>query len=278
MSTITTNTSDKAWSPDRVAIAADDAVPEALLLQAATVHGSINGDEPAVRVPWVDDAAADFVVEGNTIPEADPALNEVVVTTGAVSQLLRISRAQYQQEHTANLLNNSVRRAVTRKADEQFMNADGTNNAGLLGVLQAPGVIDGGTIDTDLDPLADLLATIEQNNGEPDIIVASPTAWGSLRKLKTATDSHESLLGAGTDDQAKRLLGVPVVTSPAVPADQLAVIDSRAIAAAAGQVNVATSEHAYFDSDSVGLRVTWRIGWAPQHAERVGKLTTGTAA
>ena len=70
MATETTVTSAKAWSPDITAYAASDVIPDALVLQCSTVLGHIEGDEPLLRVAYVDDAAADFVAEGNAIPEA----------------------------------------------------------------------------------------------------------------------------------------------------------------------------------------------------------------
>ena len=51
------------------------------------------------------------------------------------------------------------------------------------------------------------------------------------------------------------------------------VIDRTAIVTAAGSVRIATSEHAYFGSDGVGLRATWRFGHVVVRPERIGKFT-----
>lgn len=272
----TTTTSAKAWSPDLHVFDPGDSVPQSLILRAATVAGTIEGDEPRVRIAWANDAAATFVPEGAEIPEADPTLDEVTVATGKVSQLLRVSREQHAQAGAAGLLSQSVARAITRKADEAFMGAEGEGVNDLDGILRTAGVHTG-TIGADLDALADAFGEIEAAGGSPSVIVASPSAWSALRKLKTGEGSSAALLGAGSADQERLLFGVPVVTSPSVPAGDLAVVDATAVAAAVGTVQVATSYERFFESDSVALRATWRIGWAVQHADRLAKLTVGSA-
>lgn len=272
----TTTTSAKAWSPDLHTFLPSDVIPEALLLRGSTVAGVIEGDEPSVRVPWINDAAADFVAEGATIPEADPTLDEVTVSTAKVSQLVQVSREQYGQGNAAALFSESVRRAVVNRANTAFMTEDGAGINGLTGVLHTPGVHDGGNIAANLDPLADVLGLIEEAGGSANLIVASPSAWSALRKLKTGDGANSALLGAGTEDTERRLFGVEVVTSAAVSAGSLAVIDSTAVASAAGSVQVATSLDRYFENDAVGVRATWRLGWAVQHADRLGVLTVGS--
>lgn len=51
------------------------------------------------------------------------------------------------------------------------------------------------------------------------------------------------------------------------------VVDKSAIVSAVGQVMVSQSEHAYFSSDSVALRCTWRFGQNIVRPERIGKFT-----
>lgn len=271
----TTLTSSQGWSPDLVAFGPREAIPEALILRASTVvTEQLEGDAPAARVPWVDDAAADFFAEGTEITESDPALNEVTVYTGKIAQLIRVSREQYAQHTTADLLAGSVSRAITRRANEAFISqpTPGSGNTPPAGLLNAPGIIAGGTIDANLDPLAEVVGSIESAGGSPGVIIANPSAFANLRTLKTATDANSSLLGAGTEDQARRLLGIEVITSPAVPEGKMLVVDPTAVASAVGPVQVATSTERYFESDAVGLRATWRLGWSVQHADRIGSV------
>lgn len=107
--------------PDIYTFAPTDAVPDALVLQCSTVAVEIDGDEPVMRVAYVDDDDAQFTAEGDEIPEGEPALAEVLVHTAKVTQLVRLSNEQYNQTSTASQLAQSVSRAVTRRANLAFM-------------------------------------------------------------------------------------------------------------------------------------------------------------
>lgn len=275
MAELTTN-SAKAWSPDVHSFAPTDVIPDALVLQTSLVSGTIEGDEPVLRVAYVDDDDAGFVAEGAAIPEADPDLAEVTVATGKVAQLIRVSREQWLQQGTSGLLSESVRRAVTKAANLAYIAQAApvapaiTPPAGLLNIA---GIEDGGTVGADLDAIADALTTIEENGGNASHIIASPAAWNAIRKLKTGADSNVALLGAGTGDTERRLLGVPVLTSSAVPAGTLIALDRTAIVSAVGDLTVTSSEQRYFEYDSIGVRATWRFGANLVRPERVVKLT-----
>lgn len=277
MTTGTTTTSAKAWAPDVKAFAPQDVIPEALILQTSTRLGNVEGDAQAVRVAWVDDADADHATEGESIDDSDPGLDEVLIYTTKVAQIVTLSREQYGQPGTAGNLARSVARAVTRKANLAYVAEAAPTPPAVnppAGLLNIGGVLSSfDTITTDLDPLADAVAEIEGADGIPSHILASPSAWGALRKIKLGTAYAATLLGAGTADTEKRLLGIPVLTSPAVPAGKLLVLDRTAIVSAVGALVIATSEHAAFRSDSVLIRATWRFGANVVHPERLAIVT-----
>lgn len=276
MATETTVTSSKAWSPDLTTFAASEVIGDALVLQASTVAGHIEGDEPVLRVAYVDDDTAEFVAEGDEIPEGDPVLSEVTVATGKIAQLVRLSREQYVQSNAATMLSDSVRRAVIKRADLAFIgqaapvSPNVTPPAGLLNVA---GITAGGAVDGDLDGLVDIVAGIAAAGGSATHILLSPTAWASMRKFKTGTGSAQSLLGAGTTDATTSLLGVPVLVSNALTGASGLVIDRSAVVSAVGDVQVATSSDVYFASDSVGLRCTFRFGATVVRPDRVATFT-----
>lgn len=274
MAVQTTATSTKAWAPDIRVFSPDEAVPDALIFNATTVvTQELEGDAPQARIPWVDDDEAEFVAEGEEIQESDPELAETVVSTKKLSKLIRISREQWQQEQTSRMLSTSSSQAIIKRANRALL----TEPVAGAGELAVPtGLIHVGlevhpdaiTEATGLDPLADTLGQLEANGASQLMIIADPIAWSQLRKLKTTT--KESLLGAGVADLEKRLFGIPVTTVAGVPdlAGQLLVVDKSAIPSAVGQVQVAASEHTYFESDSIALRTTWRIGWKVAKPER----------
>lgn len=276
MATQTTLTASKAWRPDQNVFNPAEAVPDALILEHSTVAGVIEGDAPALRVAYVTDDTAQFTAESAEIPEANPALDEVLVYTAKITQLVRLSREQFHQQGTAGELSMSVQRAITKKGNQAFLTQPkptGSNTAPPAGILNIPGIVQGDPITANLDPLIDLVAGLESNGGTPTGILLDPLAWATLRKIKTGAGRETALLGAGTNDSVKMLLDLPVTVTSALSANSGIVLDSSAIASAVGPVNVATDESVYFTSDSVALRATWRIGWNVVKANRIGKFS-----
>lgn len=277
MTTITTKISAGAHRPDVYTFAPADAVPDALILQCSNVAGQIEGDEPAVRVAYVNDDEAQLTAEGAEIPEGDPQLAEVLVHTSKVTQLVRLSNEQWSQVGTAEQLAQSVARAITRRGDLAFV-AEAAPVAPafapVAGLANVAGLVAGGTVGANLDVLVDLVATLETNLAVPSHIIVNPLTWAVLKKLKVGgSNTNESLVGAGTTDAVKMLLSLPVITNPSVPANTGFIVDRNAIVSAVGPVRIANSEHEYFSSDSVAVRATWRIGHAIVRPNRIGKFT-----
>lgn len=278
MTTQTTTTADYAWRPDGTTFAAADVVPEALIMATSTVSGTIDGDKPSLHVAYVDDADADFVAEADEIDESDPNMAEVLVHTGKISQLIKLSSEQYQQEGTAAQLAQSVSRAIIKRADEAYLAQVAPTPPAVhppTGLLHIDDIVDGDEINDSLDALVDLLAELQAEGSNPSHIVVDPRGWAQLRKLKTGIDYNSSLLGAGTTDAAPMLLSLPVLINRWVPSFSGMVLDRNAVVSAVGPVRVATSEHQYFSSDSVALRATWRIGWNVVRPNRIGKFAIG---
>ncbi|MDS1115606.1 phage major capsid protein [Gordonia westfalica] len=276
MAVETTITSAKAWSPDLTAVPPADAVPDALILETSTVSGTIEGDAPAVRVQYVDDATATFTAEGVTIDEANPGLSEALVHTGKVAQIIRLSREQFAQPNAQELLSDSVRRAVTKAGNTAYIAQAAPTNPAVTppaGLLNIAGIVNGGAVADSLDGLVDLLAALAGNGADPSHIVLSPTAWASLRKFKTAADYNTSLLGTGATDAQKFLLDLPVLVTPAAPSGSGLVVDKTAVVSAVGNVEVSISEHAYFAADSIAVRCIWRFGANVVKPDRLGKFT-----
>jgi HK97 family phage major capsid protein len=274
---ITTATAPRAWAMDVRGLPASDVVPDALVLLTSTVSGFVNGDAPSVRVPYVTDAAAGFVAEAATIAEATPTLSEVTVYTGKVAQLVRLSSEQYGQADTASLLTDSVRRAVTNAANIAYLSQVAPTGPAVTppaGLLNVTGITNGGAMSVTLDKLVDAQTSIAVAGGNATHIISSPAAWASLSKLKTATGSNLSIIGSNpADPLTRQLLGIPVLVSSAMTAGSLIVIDKSAVVSAVGPVVVAVSDQAYFASDSIGLRCTFRFGQNVVRPDRVVKLT-----
>lgn len=271
---ITTNTTAPAWSPDVVAFPAADVIPDALVLSTSTVAGSVEGDSPVVRVPYVEDDTAAFTAEGAEIDHANPVLSEKVVSTGKVATVVRVSREQYLQAGTAGMLSDSMRRSVIKAANAAYLNQPAPvapDTTPPAGVLTDPDIVTANDdVADNLDVLVDLVAQLESNGATPSGILLAPDTWASLRKLKTGTGSAATLLGAGTQDATAALLGLPVQVANAVPAGTGFIYDRAATVSAVSNVEVATSSDAFFTSDSVAVRCVFRFGALLVRPDRVG--------
>ena len=276
MATLKTGTSAQAWRPDVNAFAPDDEIPEALIVQASTLGGKVEGDAPVVRVAYITDDEAQFSAEAEVIPESDPVLGEALVHTAKITQLVRLSMEQYMQPGTNDQLSTSLKRAITKKANEAFLAQVAPTApavAPVAGLLNTTGVVAGDEVTTNLDPIVDLIAELEANGATPSLIVLDPVGWAAIRKLKTATGSNESLVGAGVGDAVQQLLDRRVIVSPSMTVSTGLVIDPTEVISAYGDINLSTSTDAYFSSDSIGIRATWRIGHVVPRANRLGTFT-----
>ncbi len=145
--------------------------------------------------------------------------------------------------------------------------------APVAGLANQENLIDGGTISESLDELVDLVSELESNLSTPSAILVDPLGWGVLRKLRIGEAYNATLLGAGTNDAAQMLLGLPVLINVGVPQYSGFVIDKNAVVSAIGPVRIAVSEHQFVSSDSVLVRATWRTGHAVTRPERVGRFS-----
>lgn len=266
----TTPAGPKGLYPDATFIPGE-IVPDALLLQITTPTVPIEGDEPVVRVPFVaEDATVGFVAEGDIIPESDAALSELQISTHKIAVLSRMSREAAFHTGAEDLISTSMARAVTVKGNNALL----AHPAGPTGLLATPGLIDAGVMaSTHLDVLSDAITEVEANGGAVSHLLMDPRSWGQLRKLKTSTDSAQLLLGSPAEQTDRRLFGVPVIVSPQVPEGSILVVDRENIVSSTGPIRLDKSTDAFFDRDSVALRVTWRFGWGVIRPERLAKVT-----
>lgn len=267
------------WSPDLIStFDADDLVPDALVLSTASFAGTVEGDAPSVRVPYVPtDAAASTSIEGATIVEATPTLDEITVTTDKVAQLVKVSREQISQPGAAERIARSMARAVTTKADALYLN----NVSAPAGLLSTAGLATagdlGGATGNDVFAAYDAVGAIENDGGQATHILVNPVDWATLCKIPETSGSAKSILADVHDASRRSLAGVPVIVSRHVTAGAALVLDSSEIIAAYGQLQLARSDDFYFDSDSVALRLTFRLGWSVARVARLQKLTIGAA-
>lgn len=270
--TAKTANSAAAWRPDQFTFEPAVMLSDAAILNHSTAAGEIHGDEPVIRVAYVVDDDAEFVAEGEVIPEGEPALNEALIHTRKFAQLIRLSNEQYRQNGTDEELGRSVSRAMITKADKAFLSQvppTGPAVAPVAGLINMAGVSQT-AVAGNVDKLIDLEAIVRANGARPTAWVMAPDAWALLRKMKTATASNVGILGAGTDDSEPRLLSIPVQINAQMPSKTGLLVDRTAVLSATSGLTIATDASAYFSSDSIGVRATWRTGHVVPRPNRIG--------
>lgn len=269
----TTPGAAEAWRPNVVSsYSPEDMLDQALIIRAATHAGNVEGDEPVVMVPYVaTDPEAGFVAEGEQIPLAGGQLAEVTVSTDKVAVLTTVSRELTAQPGAAERIARSLRRSVTAKADQAFLN----NTGGPTGLFEIDGIPTAGNLGTNLFAAYDAVAAIEADGGQATQLLIHPSDWGALAKLPVSEGSNQSLLADVHDAAARSLAGVPVIVHSAVPAGEALMLDRSEVVAAYGPLQLARSDEAYFAYDAVGIRATFRLGWNIVRPARLQKLTIG---
>jgi Phage capsid family len=186
MSKVITPTSPEAWALDVLGLATEQTIPQSVLIQATTKAGQVEGDDVFVRVPMINlDADTGFAPEDNDIPEADPDLSELVIATGKVAVLVRISPEQLVQPAASEVVSAEIKRSVLKKVDWALLQQPASvapatfPPAGLIAHAT-----DGGTVEDNLDSVIDVVAGIEAVGGSCTNIIAAPDAWASIAKLK----------------------------------------------------------------------------------------------
>ncbi|WP_409480546.1 phage major capsid protein [Micrococcus luteus] len=294
---VTTPGGPKGLYPDQTFIA-HEVLPDALLFELATIAGAIEGDAPAIRVPYVSaDPTVGFVAEGEEIGVVDPELDEVLVRTAKLAHIVRQTNESAAHSDASELLSLSMTRAMTTKANtalftNPIVRADAKDSTSAvlqpIGLLNSPGLAEGtgdnvhhwvlDPATNALDPIIDVIAAVESNGGTPTHITTDPKTWAAISKMKAATDSHVPLMGAPTAQAQRVLFGLPVIVTPAMAASPgLLITDKNNIIAADSALRLATSDQHFFGSDSLARRATWRIGWTMVHPERTGLLTVETS-
>lgn len=279
---INTSATYPGWNPDKVSeIDIEQAMPELHLVSMTTKADEIEGDAPAVRVPFVSvDPAASVVAEGATIAPTDPTLAEVTITTEKTAVLVKVSREMISQQNARGRFLESVQRGVRAKSNADFMASLATASVSF---------VDGGALGSEnLDALADLLTDMVGNGASPSHIVMRSADWKAVSAIKTSTGSNVPLVGigdtAGSADAplVRRLFGVPVVVTNDLPAgdnagtpapNSIVVVSPPDLVSAYGSLMVAASEDLYFDSDSLAIRATLRYGIKQSRNTRAGVLS-----
>lgn len=280
--TATTSNAGGILTPEQVgALVVQPLIATSIAGQALT---AVQITSHEYRVPIVTaDPSASWTAEGAEISVTDADIDELTVTPKKLAALTIITNelAADSSPQAAQVIGDGLVRDLTRKTDQAlFATAAITNGpqAGeTLGTLSGISTISAGTSYTNADAFSDAIYAAADANAIVDTFVTNPATAMELSKLKEATGSNKPLLGADASMPGQRqILGVPLLTSPAVPTTGQVVWGiSRANAYLVIRegAEVVADSSAYFSSDRTAIRAKLRIGFAFPHPKSIVKIT-----
>lgn len=268
-----------AFSPTEFASTFFDLLaPESQLLRAGI--RVIRTDREELKVPHLKaDPAVGFFAEGATITAADPDADVITATPRKLAGRVELTNELIADSDPAilNVLASQLIRAIANAWDVQALEGSGMPPAirGLANVsgIQTVSMGTNGAAPTNLDPFADAIGLLAQENAEPRAIFMHARTWGTLAKLKELpSGSNKPLLqesaGSGSQGLERRLYGLPVylvassiteTQGTSSDASSAYVVDTTEVVAVMRQdARVELDSSRLFDKDSSEVRVTHR--------------------
>ncbi|QCV88204.1 phage major capsid protein [Acidipropionibacterium jensenii] len=275
-----TTSGNRSWLPEQAGQLVVQPVTQAsVAIQAAgsvVTDSQVNG----YRVPvWKADPTAAFVAEGEEIPVTDGQLAEAADTFHKLAGLTIISRemAADSNPDVAEQIGLGLARDIARKLDAAIFGGRGADTLAPEGLADLTGTttIDAGTAWTNTDPFSDALYSAEQVGAQLSAFVANPADARLLAKLKTQTGSQLPLLGSDpTMPTRRQIVGVPMLTSPAVTAGTVWGIPAgRIVIAIRSDVELLRDESVFFTSDRVAIKATMRVTSLFPHEAAIQKIS-----
>ena len=255
---------------------------ESVAMQVATPHPT---ERPSVRFPKVtDDVEAGWYDEGEDISLTDPTVDEVNVTPKKIAALVKVSTelAEDSSPEATEIVRMSLARSAARVLDRAFFGD--TTEKGPDGVLSTSfQTVSAGSVFDGLDAFTQAQTKAEK-------VGARITGW--VGNADTVEDL--SLLKAFTGDTNSKVpLLQPDPTRPALRqingstlysvADTVALPDgyifgfdrSRTFVVIRRDVKIDIDASVFFGSDSLGVRLTMRVGFGFTHDESTVLVAAG---
>lgn len=274
MATITTSGIESAYGA--TAFPSMDAIPDALVHSQSRVSAVIEGDSPALHVPYIaTQSTAQIVKEGDAIPEGGAAASEMIVYTRKVASIETITNEAKSSEQMTQMLTASLNTAIMDKANAVFLqNPKPSGETSPTGLFNLDNV-NTGTLTGSLDAIVEGIASVSSKGGTPTSIIMNHGTWAKLLLLKYK-DGRPMIAPSVADSPTPMLYGLPVVLTKAAPESKLLINDANEVISAVGSVNLNGSEDAEFSKDKYMLRGTFRLGWGVIHPDRLAVITVNT--
>ncbi|NKV30739.1 HK97 family phage prohead protease [Rhodococcus hoagii] len=170
-----------------------------------------------------------------TVENVEAKLATVAHTSEGVDRYTLIDNAALGDFLSAEMID-GLRHAV----EAQVLNGDGTGK-NMLGVLATSGVLTQAFATDLVTTTRKAITSLEALGRKPGVYVLSPTDWEALELARNTSGSFD-LAHTAVDRAARKLHGVPVTVSTALPAKTAVLLDLDAVKV---------------DTDTHGLIVEW---------------------
>jgi len=277
--TLLTTTSDVSGvlPPEFAALIEEPLADEALAFNPAVATvvrtGSTDLIVPIVR----EDAGAAWVAEGADIVPDDAVFDQLTITPPKVAGLTKASREILDDSSPSarEILGRGLARSIAAKVDNSFFASLAAPAPGGLESLDTEAItlVESNGF-ANLDPFAEAIAEMEQAGGTVTSFVTDPDTALAIAQLKDESGSLRPLLGVdATNGTARQVLGVPLFVSRFVTEGTVWALDASAnLVVVREGTTLAISADRYFDSDSIAVRATARVGFGFPILSRVVKV------
>lgn len=232
----------------------------------------------AFRIPLVSaDPTAEWVAEGDEIDVTDATLDELTIVPTKLAGLSVITSelANDTSPQAAQVVGQGLARDIARKLDTAYFGALAPPaQSGLAGVSGIQTVINTNVF-TNLDSFATAISLAQTVGAQVTHFAMGPGTALAMATVKVGTGFNSPLLGQdGSAPGSRTILGVPVIVSPACPADTAWAIDSsRSFVVVRSPAVLDTDASVYFTSDRIALRAILRVGLGFPHPASLVKIS-----
>ncbi|GAB7071795.1 phage major capsid protein [Mycobacterium hodleri] len=220
--------------------------------------------------------AAAFTAPGDEIAQQNVGLTEKVLLptervgikslTAVSNELIRMAQLNLE-----SVLQQRIVEDAAVVLDAALWNGAGTADS-ITGVLHGVTATSSADLLTDPDVLIDALAEMAESYVTPTVLVMRPTTYAALRKIKVSSTDNRYVIdpAAAFAVGQQNLFGVAVVTTTAVPANSVAILDTSHIWVGRDiDSSVVVLTEALGTKDSIGIRAVSRYDVLTTHAAAV---------
>ncbi|MBZ4537769.1 phage major capsid protein [Mycobacterium avium] len=282
-----TNTGlDQAFTPESYGKLVDTVIESNSIAFNPAVATTLNISTESIRIPLLTaDVSSGWYDELDSITEADPTTDELVVTPKGVKAYTLVSNESVSdtQPAIANLIGNSIGRSIAKKVDAALFSLTAVTKGPQLplGVV-AYSYVDIAVASATFDHVLEAIKLSKDNGANPTAVVVNPAVELQWRQVKTASGYASYLVQDQllADEQRRAgyagftIGGVPVYVSRAVDALTAAwVVDASQVFTVRRQVTqIVADKSAAFQQDGTAVRGVARVDFGVTNPAGVVRL------